>query len=341
MLPNPFTFHHLIRGLSFVLIAQFTTTSANAQDWKARFETEAPAAWERYRQTNQYAQGVCHSELRGNDLPQPRETEMEWKINESCRSVKITNLATGSTEVFGHNPQYSFWLKGTKERGWILVSLLKSGQQPDGPSSMVALQLDGHREAIEAAVRLDPDGQLLGDIVQSSRTRITSVTAKSEGGVELVEVKFEYTAEPEAPRKLLGGFLLLDPARGWLPVSYTTRVKNKVGIGTCTTEFKYREGISSPPNRLMYRQEYQLSSQTAPWSQIGTSERELRVPSRLPDTREFTLTAYGLPEPVGVTWDKPIPRYIWFLAGAAIFGILAVGFRYLARRRSLVRSSTA
>jgi hypothetical protein len=48
---------------------------------------------------------------------------------------------------------------------------------------------------------------------------------------------------------------------------------------------------------------------------------------------QFRLSYYGLPEPVGVAWQKPTPTYIWILAGAGMCAILAVGFRYIARRK--------
>ncbi|HEY1487878.1 MAG TPA: hypothetical protein VGF84_17360 [Micromonosporaceae bacterium] len=57
-------------------------------------------------------------------------------------------------------------------------------------------------------------------------------------------------------------------------------------------------------------------------------------PTADPPEREFTLTTFGLPEPVGVVWETPTPRYVWWLIAAAGFLVLAVGFRYLARRRA-------
>lgn len=49
---------------------------------------------------------------------------------------------------------------------------------------------------------------------------------------------------------------------------------------------------------------------------------------------DFRLSAYGLPEPEGVVWEKPTPTYIWFLLGAGAFGVFALLFGYLKRRSS-------
>ena len=52
------------------------------------------------------------------------------------------------------------------------------------------------------------------------------------------------------------------------------------------------------------------------------------------DPKEFRVSNYGIPEPVGVEWPKPIPNYVWFLIAAGAFGVLMIGFRYFARRRT-------
>jgi len=49
---------------------------------------------------------------------------------------------------------------------------------------------------------------------------------------------------------------------------------------------------------------------------------------------EFRLSYYGLPEPEGISWDRPTPNYIWLLAGCGVFGLLAVLCSYLRRRNS-------
>jgi hypothetical protein len=53
------------------------------------------------------------------------------------------------------------------------------------------------------------------------------------------------------------------------------------------------------------------------------------------DPREFYMSHYGLPEPLGVTPPtKATPRYVWFLVGAAGLAVLSLLFRWLAKRRS-------
>ena len=48
----------------------------------------------------------------------------------------------------------------------------------------------------------------------------------------------------------------------------------------------------------------------------------------------FTLTAFGLPEPYGVVWKKPIPWSLWFIGGGIAFLALGWCFRRRARPRT-------
>ena len=53
------------------------------------------------------------------------------------------------------------------------------------------------------------------------------------------------------------------------------------------------------------------------------------------DPREFYMSHYGLPEPVGVTAPKKrTPLYVWLLAGAAVLAVLSLLLRWFVRRRS-------
>ena len=47
---------------------------------------------------------------------------------------------------------------------------------------------------------------------------------------------------------------------------------------------------------------------------------------------DFQLSAFGLPEPVGVVGKSRTPMYVWFIAASAGCAIGAMGFRRLARR---------
>jgi hypothetical protein len=309
-----------------------------AADWKMQFRTKAPAAWEEYRQANRFAQGVCRMEAEASGLPKWRG-ECEWKINETCRSVHITDLTTGSSEIFGENQKYTFWLKSTKDQGWVIISMNLSGHPEDGQAQTTRRRLEQYGADPFEAIRFPvPVDRWIADVVSSQQSRIASAVSKQQpGGTNLVEVKLD--AVPQAKNdvnqmQLFGETILLDPTRRWLPISTRSSTRNLVGTGTQTIEYEYRPGAFPQPQRSVKREEYQLNSRKEPSKMSRIRESELRVPERLPDVHDFTLSAYGLPEPVGIVWGKLTPRYVWFLIAAGSFAVLALAFRFLARRRT-------
>ncbi len=50
------------------------------------------------------------------------------------------------------------------------------------------------------------------------------------------------------------------------------------------------------------------------------------------DPMEFRLSYYGLPEPVGVVWERRTPVYVWLFVAAGVLLTLGIFFRWLARR---------
>jgi hypothetical protein len=58
-----------------------------------------------------------------------------------------------------------------------------------------------------------------------------------------------------------------------------------------------------------------------------------------PDAELFTLTYYGFPEPEGVVWEKPTPRWVWYLSicGGAL--LLALLVSWIIRRRVKARGT--
>jgi len=307
--------------------------SPNSKELQKRFEAEAPAAWDEFRQANRYAQGTWKGETEATGLADKYRGETELKVNETCRVLRVTDRTANTSEVFAQNPKYWFHLKSGKGKAWILFELYQTEQFNSDNAKEIDRRLNeyGGRMA-ENSVRLNPDEQLLSELIRSPQTRFISVISSQQDGVELVEVKFE-TPENTNPRKLTGGVLLLQPTRNWLPVKTTAFTRNRVGTGTHTVQFEYLPGQYPLPRHADSGEVYQLFTDPNPWKSSSTGDYNFRVPERLPDTQEFTLTAFGLPEPVGVVWVKPTPRYVWFLAAAVVFALVAITFRWLARRR--------
>jgi hypothetical protein len=75
---------------------------------------------------------------------------------------------------------------------------------------------------------------------------------------------------------------------------------------------------------------------TAPKSyrEIDTEITDLDHHKPFPES-DFTLSAFGLPEPYGVVWKKPIPWYLWFIGSGVSFLALGWYFRRRIQRRSV------
>jgi hypothetical protein len=66
------------------------------------------------------------------------------------------------------------------------------------------------------------------------------------------------------------------------------------------------------------------------------------VKGRKVDDTEIRLTHFGLPEPVGVVWTKPVPLYVWLLAATGVLAATSLAIRWLqlrSRRNSTVPPS--
>lgn len=123
--------------------------------------------------------------------------------------------------------------------------------------------------------------------------------------------------------------LWVDPAQNWRTTEVRIETPSLRSVMTLTYGREVG-GVTFPE-----------SSQNVTKYTVAGAPPDLRITSRVESIRvadqgeeAFRLSAFGLPEPVGIKWARPTPRYVWFLAAAGVFVALAVGFRYLARRRA-------
>ena len=91
------------------------------------------------------------------------------------------------------------------------------------------------------------------------------------------------------------------------------KIDEKILSKTITRKLTYRTGET-----LTYSEESEMN----PVFTLG----------KLPES-EFACTAFGLPEPPGYE-PKPTPIYVWVLSVAGGLFVVAIVFRYLAKRRS-------
>lgn len=284
-----------------------------------RFLAEAPQGWQRYLTFAQRLQMTATATRTGVDNGKPLvttrfRTECKQATNSAVR-VQFSLEAKTDGEVIGSNPSYTFTLKRrTAERGWILVDL-KFGKQAKGR--------DEDHKSIHDDVRWHVCGCLtlwnlwLPDLIGDADFKITSVRPQIVGGLELVRVDFDYPKRADNyPRpgalRITGGWMLLDAQHDWIlreyEVFHMTRERSLIH-----RRFEFKEG--SDRHLLATHSKTNIKGKEKESFDI-ISEADIQTEER-PDlpSREFTLSAFGLPEPKGIVWeDGGSPWYLWFTA---------------------------
>ena len=120
--------------------------------------------------------------------------------------------------------------------------------------------------------------------------------------------------------------LELNPNQGWRIETVKTLLTGRIDATETNTYEK--DGFAVPiPNRRVFTGK---DLKTSDIFHVATTFSHFKSNPHHTEA-EFTLSAFGFPEPVGVEWKKPTPRYVWFLVAAGAFAAIAVFFRWMTR----------
>ena len=181
-----------------------------------------------------------------------------------------------------------------------------------------------------------PYGDLLTDFFDAPSFRLLGC-GPSPADPALVRVQFVTVPPPptagQKPQPRLSGWCDLDPAAGW-SIRRTAVTSGPEDDATVTTVTL----ASTLEGEGLVRMDEQTAENK--WTKGGAvrshtaavSKYKVWIDRDVPE-REFSLTAYGLPEPPGVRFAPRTPTYVWLLVAAGGFAALAVVFRWLSRRR--------
>jgi hypothetical protein len=315
---------------------------------RERFFHDAPLQWKEYAEKAKQLQGKFSFEAAYPTVNV--EARNVYDLKRSGRNkliiVSMERTVKGKKQdedfrLFGINPDYAFELRRvTSVSPWVLAKLmdLRKGQ--------VAAPFQGIFEEYEGGtadlVRLF--NEPLEEIVRKPEFRVLHCRAGAGTGDGLVEVEFDYSHETQerGGNPVQGGTLLLDQQRFWSLRSYHVRTKSKGFQGMM--EFNVLEvgdsGATFPvPKRAVRKSESRTDDGKTHENEFRY-EYDLRVPRKLPGDEEFRLSAFGLPEPMGM----PVPRrshwYIWLgLAGlgAILLALVCKKRARLLRERAAAR----
>lgn len=230
----------------------------------------------------------------------------------------------------GYNTRYAFELrKAAGADGWRLIQV-RMTNAPEPPSRA----FDVAYAAAQSPLLEPYQGALLPlpDVFAHPSFKLSGC-GPSPSNPGCVRVTYEARTAPNRPVEVIAEWVDLDPAAAW-----SVREQDRIwDLGPARDTSHAWNTVELSPDGVPLLREKKVEYQQGSKDAVRVSRRvhltySCRVDKDVPE-REFTLSAFGLPEPVGVVWEKPTPRYVWFLTAAGGCAALAVGFRFLARRK--------
>lgn len=287
---------------------------------RAVAQTKGPSAGKYHTEGEVHIKQTSHSALLQDD----------WKVLEADDTRPVST-------VFACNARYAFQAdRRTRESEWLLKSYVLGST--DG--SDVTQDNKPLRDLIFESV--GPQFMVMNislpSLIQDAKFSIAAMTDESRNGTPFVRLEFDFDNPIDAKSfatPLQGGSLLLDPRNDWHIHEADLRLKGSNGESAmlhCQFSFKAVSGPhllpthSTRSRKVSGKETFELSV-----------EYDLRETNDSIQDSEFTLSAYGLPEPVGVTWAKPTPRFIWFLIAGGASAIIALAFFYSKNRLARVK----
>jgi hypothetical protein len=157
-----------------------------------------------------------------------------------------------------------------------------------------------------------------------------SVVSVEDGKVR-VEYQNTFTDDAVGVAFPSRGWVVYDTTRLWAPVQYSFTFGNA------------QRSVTRERKDVFIRHERYPIVASSLFTEVIRSDaareetrREITHDVRIGDRvreEEFTLSAFGLPEPVG-TSKKNNLRYAWFLIAAGVLAVVSIIIRYFARRRA-------
>lgn len=328
-----------LRWLSaFVLtmgsLSSFASAEENDKTLLHEFLQQAPAKWQEYRDVAQAVQGSWSTKtIRGG----AERKRIEYKANGTC--WLIVDEDQGEPESKGRaycvNSRYTFRLtRSNPSAPWVLVEFHDRQSEPEfspDPISWGVLYCNFPRYPISI------EHESLADAIRDPKFVVRSVRRVSPESGQL-EVSFDYPHSldargPDGFNPVQSGMMIVDGRQFYQVLSMELRLKSRAGSGTRRIAMQYQNNRDGIPiiKQLTSNESWMLNSGKT-YEMALTIEFDLKQHDRLPPEKEFTLSAFGLPEPIGSEFKTSTPVYVWFLVSAGVLLLAAIAFRLVLRR---------
>jgi hypothetical protein len=330
----------LVGGLMLSVSAMLVRAQPTP-DVRQRFLTEAPEQWRAVEQFAAKVQGKVTVSVTVQ-IPQRKINDTDTirysvRQNGRCAMLRGSPVQTRRNDpveyVFLSNTQYAAQLR--RDPGKSGEFMLKS-YDPNPDAQLLPAPSSIRRWAF---VTLFPHfcyhDQPLAEVIHQPGFRLENVTL-DERGLVRAKVRYERSIPNGTGKMIAETIFTFDPQRYWCIREYQEESTYKVKSGNTTSqyvvEFVLEDHSSGFP--LVRRQDARSTATST--SSGGNDNRrrveyELQVDESVPDS-EFTMSAFGLPEPVGVVWERRTPVYVWLFVAAGVLLTMGIFFRWLARR---------
>jgi hypothetical protein len=338
----------VMKGLGLLLLSMAAGIAHPQENTpeKHRFLSEAPKKWAEYRDSSGFLQGQMTSatyrvEKGTRKLVLSGSQEIKesglWTYNKlAYLGPRSSRETLPFAQVHMVNSRYEASVEQKEERaGWLLTHLnlaIKDG---------LPVAASERKKAVTDALcnLLRVGGRQLPDLIKTPGFTLKGVSDADAQGKKLVRVAFSI----ERPKKNkygvpgLDGWVLLEPDNYWVvrrgefTAVYPGEEKAALIL---ENEFAIKEPSAIPvPVRSTEWKKFVTSGDFLSESSFSLYERD-----SFPEI-EFSLTALGLPEPVGISFEQPTRWHLWFGLGAIVCLAIGVGCYRLARRTSATSAS--
>jgi hypothetical protein len=274
----------------------------------------------------------------------------EARMNARCQKNGSFHLltverVTGGPEMleycYGLNSKYCFELRKNKSRqSWLVSRFVDLTPNFDeAKQGFTGIFKHGFRPAVDGYLaNLTAVHMAQGPVLPANLTDLPGFELKSlcrvGPGEKKLRAAFDFDmTDPVSSRKCKSDCLMDFDTTNWTPV----RLEQTYKVDADETVYTWQQEFAKTGSKN-YHIKLAIDSKTCSQSftkfvSSSTSDLQVRV-GDIPES-EFTLSAFGLPEPPGVDWRKPFPYHLWTL------GVGAVGFagffmlRWAAKRRTV------
>lgn len=292
--------------------------------------SQARTGWKRLMHcyNDMCVRGVCNFKQSLEGLSST--SEFRFLKRGSCRLLFDRRHGTKDVteEVFGLNPRYSFIIDRSAA-GALRVTELVPQRNEQSPSTNVSQEKYtlAQRALGQSMCRLG--GDHVEDLLTSPRVVFGPPEWSERLGRRVVKIAFSFPEgdwyETKSGRLVSGGELIMNPDENWIPYQHVIKYARKHGsilagkvVVTVADSAKYN-GIEYP-TELECQCNWKFPPDCAIAALRGKENNQVYnwsfTPLSCPDSdADFTLSAFGLPEPYGIEWERPIPWGLYIICG--------------------------